>query len=391
MTAIQDVFTDHYRKYEQNNLIAEHARKAAWSMINCQTSALGGHVQKCPDGHYHRIWYNSCKHRSCPQCSGIQKQEWINKQLERVLDTDHYHVIFTLPHVLNELWMLNSRKMTGLLFKCAKNSLFGMLENEKFLGANPGMIATLQTWGETLILHPHLHCLVTGGGMTAKGEWKAGKKGYLVPVTVLTKIFRGKFLDRLHNLVYKGEIKKPEGMSYSQVHNMLRKLRIKKWNVYVCKKYAYGEGVIKYLGNYIKGGPISNKRIISYNDKEVKFYYKDNKNRGKKEVMRLSPQEFMRRFLLHVPKPRLQVVRYYGLYASCKREELNQCRKELGQAEVKEVEKIEWQEYCKERGVDHPESCPVCGKELIKGRKFKPGEAMLIRLKLNIDERKRLA
>ncbi|WP_239559209.1 IS91 family transposase [Sporohalobacter salinus] len=382
MSVIQDIFTEHYPEYEQNNLIAEHARKAAWSIINCRTSALGGHVQKCPDEHYHRIWYNSCKHRSCPQCSGIQKQEWINKQLERVLDADHYHVIFTLPHKLSELWMLNSRKMTGLLFKSAKDSLFGMLENDKFLGANPVVIATLQTWGETLNLHPHLHCLVTGGGMTDNEEWKPSKKGYLIPVTVLQEIFRGKFLDRLHNLVYNGEIKKPEGMSYSQIHKMLRKLRIKKWNVYVCEKYAYGEGVIKYLGNYIKGGSISNHRVINYNENEIKFNYKDNKENGKKKVMTLDTEEFIRRFLLHVPKPNLKVVRYYGLYASCKRETLNKCRKELGQAKVKEPEEIKWQEYCKEKGGEDLQNCPVCGKELIKGRKFDSEETPIVKAKL---------
>lgn len=378
MCKIQSIFKEYYPQYAEKYAIADHARKAAWNIINCRTEVMGGHVEKCPEGHYYRIWYNSCKHRSCPQCSTMEKEEWIQRQSARILDTHHYHVIFTIPHQLNDLWLLNPNEMTNLLFKCAKEALFGMMENEDFLGVKPGMIATLQTWGETLIFHPHVHCLVTGGGLTEDGEWKESKKGYLVPVKTLMKIFRGKFLDRLHNLIYTGEIEIPEGFSYGKLHNRLRKLRKKKWNVYTCKKYAYGEGVINYLGNYIKGGAISDRRIISYNKKEVKFYYDDNKDGSKRKVMTLKTEEFIRRFLLHVPMPHLKVVRYYGIYASCKRDELDKCRETFGQDKVKNIEKISWQDYCEKYG--DLSVCPVCGERLVKGKEFKAGELKLLLL-----------
>ncbi len=376
MSNIQNIFKDYYNQVAEKYTIANHARKAAWNIINCRTEVMGGHVEKCPEGHYHRIWYNSCKHRSCPQCSAMEKEEWIQRQSARIINTHHHHVIFTIPHQLNDLWLLNPKKMTNLLFKCAKEALFGMMENEDFIGVKPGMIATLQTWGETLIFHPHVHCLVTGGGLTEDGEWKESDKGYLVKVEPLMEIFRGKFLDGVTKLISKEEIKIPEETSYFKIRKRLIKLRKKKWNVHICKRYAYGEGVIKYLGNYIKGGPISDRRIISYNEKEVKFYYDDNKDGSKRKVMTLKTEEFIRRFLLHVPMPHLKVVRYYGIYASCKRDELNKCRETFGQDEVRDIEKIEWQDYCEEHG--KAAVCPVCGKKLVKGREFKAGKLKIL-------------
>src|SRR5690554_4247342 len=224
MSKIQNIFSHNYPEYEHDHSIADHARKAAWKIINCRTKEMGGHIQKCPDGHYAKIFYNSCKHRSCPQCNLIDKKEWLQKQAAKLIDAGHYHIVFTIHHDINALWLNNPKKLTNALFKAAKEALFGLLSNEEdFLGVTPGMIATLQTWGETLIFHPHLHCLVTAGGIKKDGLWKEESKGYLVPSKELSRIFRGKFIDKLHNLTYKGKIKRPEGMSYSQIHIMLRR------------------------------------------------------------------------------------------------------------------------------------------------------------------------
>lgn len=268
-----------------------------------------------------------------------------------------------------------------------------MLENEeKFLGVTPGMIATLQTWGETLIFHPHLHCLVTGGGITKEGIWKEENKGYLIPVEELSKVFKVKFIDKLHNLTYKGELKKPEGMSYSEIHRMLRRVKKKDWSVFIREKYPYGEGVIKYLASYIKGGPISDKRIIYWDENIVKFRYKDNLDKGKKKVLKLRTKEFIRRYLLHVSKPYLHVVRYYGLYSSSKKEELNKIKKQIGQEiiDIEEIE-IEWQEYCEKQGDKHPEVCPICGKKLVRGRTITADELKDGKNKFIIDLERRTA
>ncbi|WP_408956136.1 IS91 family transposase [Natroniella sp. ANB-PHB2] len=378
MAAIQDIFTKYYNQCEKEYALANHARKAAWNIINCRTEAMGGHIQKCPDGHFYRVWYNSCKHRSCPQCTGMQKEEWKRKQTAKVLDTHHHHAVFTIPHELNELWLLNPKKITGILFKSVKEALFNMLSNKKFLGATPGMIATLQTWGENLAFHPHLHCLITGGGVTKAENWKESKENYLLPVQELMKVFRGKFLDEIHNTVYNGEMEIPSNKNYYETHEMLRKERKKDWNVNIDREAVYGNGVIKYLGDYIKGGPISNRRIIFYNEKEVKFYYKDNKDGRKRKIMTLRTEEFIRRFLLHVPRPHLKVVRHYGLYASCKKEGLNRCRKLLGQDGVKDIENLKWQDYCESEGKNDKSICPECGKKLIKGQEFKSGSLALL-------------
>lgn len=372
MSKIQNIFKKHYPEYERNHPIADHARKAAWKIMNCRTQEMGGHIQKCPDGHYARIFYNSCKHRSCPQCNVIEKEEWLQKQAAKLINTGHFHIVFTIDHDINVLWLTNPKILTDVLFKSAKEVLFGMLENEeKFLGVRPGMIATLQTWGQTLIYHPHLHCLVTGGGITKAGLWKEENKGYLIPVEELSKIFKKRFIDKLHNLTYKGKIKRPKGMSYSEIHRMLRRVKKKDWAVFIREKYPYGEGVVKYLARYIKGGAISDKRIIYWDKKIVRFKYKDNLDGGKRKVLELKTEEFIRRYLLHVPKPYLHVVRYYGLYSSSKKEELKRIKEQLGQ-EIKDKEiEISWQDYCEAQGGDeHPEACPICGKKLVRGRSF---------------------
>ena len=179
--------------------------------------------------------------------------------------------------------------------------------------------------GETLILHPHIYALVTGGGLTEDGKWRKVKRGYVVPVKELMKIFRAKVLDKLHNLTYEGEINIPNGTKYYQIQKLLRKQGKKKWNVHICKRYAYGEGVVTYLGRYIKGEAISNSRLISINDNKVVFKYEDNIDNKKEKTRVLKTEEFIRRFLLHVPKKGTKVVRYYGLYSSSKRKELEIC------------------------------------------------------------------
>jgi hypothetical protein len=222
-------------------------------MMECRTAVLGGPIQACPEGHVERVWYHSCKHRSCPQCAYIQAERWLNKQKARLLECDHYHVIFTIPSELNPLWMANTHEMTNLLFAAVKETLFELLSDSKYVGAKPGMIAALHTWGQTLALHPHIHCLVTGGGLSEEGEWvKAKKKGYLLPGRVVMKKFRGKLLDKIRRGIKKGKLKLPAGKSEQQVYKLLNKLGRVKWHVRIPEKYAHGEGVVTYLARYLR-------------------------------------------------------------------------------------------------------------------------------------------
>lgn len=163
---VQDILQQGFTSYAATQPLPDYVRHAAHALMACRTAALGGHVQACPEKHFHRIWYNSCRHRLCPQCTFIQIERWLAKQKARLLRSDHYHVIFTIPDDLNALWLKNTKQMMTLLFSAAQKTLFELLGDPKYLGATPGVIAALHTWGQTLVLHPHLHCLVTGGGLT---------------------------------------------------------------------------------------------------------------------------------------------------------------------------------------------------------------------------------
>ena len=175
LVTLQTIFQDAFPAYEQTHPLPAHVRKAARAIMQCRTAVLGGHVQACPDGHMARVWYNSCRHRSCPQCAYLQTERWLAVQQARLLACDHYHVIFTLPHDLNPLWLANVPVMTPLLFQAVRDTLGTLLADPKYLGAQPGILAALHTWSQTLVLHPHVHCLVTGGGLTAAGDWQADR------------------------------------------------------------------------------------------------------------------------------------------------------------------------------------------------------------------------
>jgi hypothetical protein len=356
---IQAIFLIGYAAFEQSHRLPNHVRHAAWRIMNCRTAIMGGHRQSCPDGHFHRIWYNSCKHRMCPLCAYLQVERWLVKQKARILNCDHYHAIFTIPHELNPIWRLNVALMSNILFTCARDTLFELLEDTKYLGAKPGIIATLQTWNKTLLLHPHIHCLVTGGGIM-NGVWIAVTNGFLLPFAVVRDLFRGKVCAVLKKAFERGDLVLPKGMSPQRFKNLINKLGRKKWNVKICEKYLHGNGVLTYLARYLRGGPIGNRRIIKIEDSEVTFNY----GREKPEYMTLPIVKFIARFLQHVPLPNAIMVRAYGIYAHSKKEELEQCRNILGQGPVEEAEFLDWQS-CFTESEDHPELCPVCGKRLI--------------------------
>lgn len=372
---IQEVMQKGYRNLERSRPLPAHVRQAAQAILKCRTAELGGHMQVCPEGHFSRAWYNSCKHRICPQCAYIELQQWLARQKERLLACDHYHVIPTIPSELHPLWLVDPRQMTTLLFAAAHASLFEMLKDEKHLGARPGAIAALHTWGQTLVLHPHLHFLVTGGGLDKAGQWRQIDNGYLVPAKALMMLFRGKLIASIRKALEKGQLACPPGMREQQMQNLLNKLGRKKWNVRICERYSHGEGVLTYLSRYLRGGPINNRRLISCVDGKVTFSYKDyrkSKEEGKKvkDKMTLPAEQFLQRFFLHVPQPNTQVVRSYGLYANSKGGDLNKCREKLGQPPVEKQPDLNWKDICEKRGDHHPECCPTCGCRLVMGREI---------------------
>jgi hypothetical protein len=360
---MQSIFQQHFGAYAATHRVPLHHHKAAAALMACRTAALGGHVQACPEGHVARVWYNSCKHRCCPQCAYHQVEQWLAAQKGRLLACDHYHVVFTLPRELHALWRFNRRLFADLLFRAARDTLFTLLRDPRYLGATPGVIIALHTWGRTLCLHPHVHCLVTGGGGTDAGAWKPVRGGFLLPVRVVAALFRGKLLAMVRAALHRGTLRLPDGARPQGVLNELNRLGRIRWNVYLKERYPHGRGVVTYLGRYLKGGPIANPRLRAASETEVTFGYTDHRDHRRK-AMTLSADDFLGRVLEHVPPPGSHGVRAYGLYAGGKRASLDQARGILGQAPAEPPPVLGWQDAWIAGDAEDPTRCPVCGRPL---------------------------
>src|SRR3989449_10150310 len=234
LITLQDIFCEGYPDSERTHALPAHVRRAARAIMQCRTAALGGHVQACPDGHIARVWYNACRHRSCPQCASLQTERWLTLQQARLLACDHSHVIFTLPHDLNPLWLANVPVMTTLLLQAVRDTLGTLLADLKYLGAQPGILVALHTWSQTLVLHPHVHGLVTGGGLSPDGRWVAVRNGFLLPARVGMAVCRGKMLAAIRQALAREALALPEGIRPQQMRPLLTRLghpRKTKWNV----------------------------------------------------------------------------------------------------------------------------------------------------------------
>jgi hypothetical protein len=322
LVTLQTIFQDAFPAYEQHHALPAHVRRAAHALMQCRTAALGGHIQACPDGHVSRVWYNSCRHRSCPQCAYLQTERWLALQRARLLACDHSHVIFTLPHALNPLWLANVQVMTTLLFQAVRDTLGTLLADPQYLGAPPGILAALPTWSQTLVLHPHLHCFVTGGGLTPDGHWKAVRHGFLLPARVVMAVFRGKMVAAIRQTLARGALALPEPMRPQQLLNLLNRLghpMKTKWNVRIMERYRHGAGVVTYLARYLRGGPLKHARLVAWDGDHVSFTSRTRQEeaagaRPGLQRMTLPVADFLQRWLLHVPVPQTRVVRCSGLY-----------------------------------------------------------------------------
>jgi hypothetical protein len=289
------------------------------------------------------------------------------------LACDHYHVIFTLPHDLNALWLANVPVMASLLFQAARDTLTTLLADPKYLGAQVGIIAALHTWSQTLVLHPHLHCLVTGGGLTAAGHWVAVRNGFLLPARVVMAVFRGKMLGAIRQAWAQGDLVLPEPLGPQQLLNLLNRLghpKKTRWNVCIMERYAHGVGVVTYLARYLRGGPIKNARLLAFDGARVRFAYQERRatphaGGPSQRQMSLAGADFLQRLLLHVPVPQTRTVRSYGLYHHTQAEALAVCRAALEQPPVEVPVTLDWQTVCAPHGDALPTRCPTCGQVLV--------------------------
>jgi len=301
----------------------------------CRTAALGGHVERCQECAHTRIAYNSCRNRHCPKCQWSAATEWLTAREAELLPIPYFHVVFTLPAEIGAIAYQNKAKVYGLLFKAAADTLTTIAADPKHLGADIGFIAVLHTWGQNLDHHPHVHCIVPAGGASPDGtQWIRCRPNFLLPVRVLSRLFRRLFTERLVALHRAGELQffgnlasLVNGDAFSAY---LAPLRKSEWVVYAKRPFAGPRQVLAYLARYTHRVAISNSRIQSLSDGRVCFRWKDYRQNGKAKNMTLTADEFMRRFLLHVLPDGFHRIRHYGLFANGHRgEKLALCRKLL--------------------------------------------------------------
>ena len=313
-------------------------RRALDDLTACRTAALGGHVLECPECGHQEVSYNSCGNRHCPKCQATAAARWLETQAADLLDTPYFHVVFTLPGALGPMALSNPRVVYGLLMRAAAETLLEVAANPKHLGAEVGVLAVLHTWGQNLTLHPHVHCVVTGGGLSPdESRWIAGRDDFFLPVRILSRVFRGKFLAGLRAAFQRGRLRFPGRLAAlarpERFHRLLAETVRTEWVVYAKPPCGGPATVLKYLARYTHKAAISNHRLVSLADGQVTFRWKDYAHGGKRGTMTLEAVEFVRRFLMHVLPSGFVRVRHYGLLANRHRQEkLARCRELLGMA-----------------------------------------------------------
>jgi len=350
--SLQYVFKNNFDDYTKEHGISIEQYQAAQAIMRCQSDELGHEEWVCHEDGYVEKLHHSCRHRSCPRCNNGMTHEWLEKIEKRLLNCDHYHVVLTLPHELNVLWQYNRAWCSEHIFKAAVETLKQLLADERHLGAEIGIVAALHTWGRTLSFHPHVHLLVTGGGLGPDGHWRECKRDFLLPVGVIKAKFRGKWLHWLNRAYAADEIRLPEQWRESDLKKVLSSIAKKEWNVRIQGAYRHGKGVTTYLSRYVRGGPIKDSRLVAVGGESIRFRYLDHRD-GKSKVMSLRPDHFIGRVLSHVPVKGRHQVRYYGLYVPGARKERDVARSELGmEKETKHV------------STRKEHRCPECGHVL---------------------------
>jgi len=302
--------------------------KAIDAIVSCRTSELGSSIYECKEDQSVQVIHHSCKHRSCALCAARRRQQWIEKQQERLLDCAHFHCVFTLPSEFHVLWRFNQSWFTATFFRIVRSVLFELMKDPKHQGVVPGVLMAMHTWGRQLNLHPHIHCVVTAGGTDAQGRWK-DSGDYLLPARVVRSLYRGRFLGVIREALENDELVLPSDYTKQQVGKLLRQTGQKTWCVKIEEQYAHGRGVMMYLSRYLRGGPIHPKQIVRCDNERISFRYKDHRDRRTK-LLNLKPREFIRRVMLHAPETGQHMVRHYGLYASAGRAQRNACRAQVG-------------------------------------------------------------
>jgi len=349
--------------------------KVLRAIRNCRTQALGGHLDRCSGCGHEVISYNSCRNRHCPKCQTNAREQWLAKRAEDLLPVSYFHVVFTIPHDLSALTLQNKRILYDLLFQTSAETLIEVAADPKHLGARIGFLAVLHTWGQNLQHHPHVHCVIPAGGLSPdESRWIRSTTSFFVPVRVLSKVFRGKFVSglkrlfRSHKLSFHGSLSSLADSK--QFRRFLRQLFRKDWVVYAKRPFQGPTYVLQYLARYTHRVAISNHRLISFEEGKVTFRYKDYAHGNKKRKMTLTSDEFLRRFLLHLLPGGFVRIRHYGFLANRSRSRLVAIARQL-------LDVMPLAPSAPSQPTQGIWSCPKCAAAMIVIERFSPGDIRL--------------
>jgi len=384
MTEVQDIFAEYGEKYCRNHKLPIHIRNVVNNIVACRTSQLGGHVDECDECGHTRISYNSCRNRHCPKCQTLTKEKWLENRKDDLLPISYFHVVFTIPEELNYLTLTNQKELYSILFKATSETLLELSKDIKYLGAEIGFTSILHTWGQNLMNHPHVHCIVPSGGLSLDGtRWISTKKDFFIPVRVLSRKFRGKFLYYLKKeyytnpkLKFTGDVE--ELIDKDVFQCFIDKLYRKEWVVYCKPPFSSAEHVLEYLGRYTHRVAISNNRIVALENGYVVFKWRDYRDNNKQKFMTVTAEEFIRRFLMHVLPSKFVKIRHYGFLSNRNRvTKLKRCKRILKVTIKKkeDISKLSIAELLfKLTGIDL-NKCPCCNGRMETRKKLDPRRA----------------
>lgn len=360
---VADVLRSHLLDYP--HILTQTQARVLRALQVCRTAHLGGHVERCDGCGNQRNAYNSCRNRHCPKCQSLAKAEWVEKQVADLLPVPYFHVVFTMPPRVAEVARQNPEVVYDILFRAAAETLQRVAGNPKFLGAEIGLLAVLHTWGQNLHYHPHVHCLVPGGGLTPDGNnWVGSRSKFLLPVKVLSRLYRALFLSKLcaahreSKLTFHGQLARlADEVSFRQY---LAPVRTIDWVVYSKPPFGGPEQVVQYIGRYTHRVAISNHRLVKLEDGKVAFRWKDYRDGNAQKVMNLGAHEFINRFVQHILPERFVRLRSYGILSTRNRPaKLARCR-ELFKTPTPEPVQRNWKELLAELTGRAIDACPTC-------------------------------
>jgi hypothetical protein len=376
MIEVQDIFRLYGEDYRRlhGNTMSPQQHKVMRHIESCRTAALGGHVDRCDDCGHERISYNSCRDRHCPKCQFLKQEKWLEDRLNDFLPIRYFHVVFTLPDSLNTIILNNQKIMYDIFFQSVSDTLKEISGDKKYIGALIGFIAVLHTWGQNLSYHPHIHCIVTGGGLSDDHTaWVNARSKFLFPVKVMARLFRGKFLSSLKKEYLHAALKAVG--TKKEFSLLLDTLYARDWVVYSKPPFKKPETVFEYLARYTHRIAISNHRILKIENHKVFFRWRDYSDGNKEKIMALDAHEFIRRFLLHVLPKKYVKIRHFGLFGNrYRRVLLSACRAALRIHPRHQESAVEKWKHTLLRltgfDVDH---CPRCAKgKMVLIREIQP-------------------